>query len=110
MREITEQVEPASAAAYEMEINIIGIGMGVLKYVTSGDVRARERVAKDKADFERFKQQYDQLTEGLPGKQLGDELSVLYQAYTALGDTLMRNKAAQEALFAAIAGEFQKPG
>ena len=33
VREITEVEEPTSVAAYEMEINVIGTGVGVLKYL-----------------------------------------------------------------------------
>lgn len=45
IKEITEVEEPTSAAAYEMEINAIGTGMGVLKYLDTGDPRYRQRVA-----------------------------------------------------------------
>ena len=61
VREITEVAEPTSAAAYEMEINVIGTGLGVLKYLQTGDEIHRQRVAKDEADFERFKARYDHL-------------------------------------------------
>ncbi len=37
VREITEVEEPTSAGAYEMEINMIGTGLGVLKYLQTGD-------------------------------------------------------------------------
>ena len=63
VREITEVEEPASAAAYEMEINVIGTGVGVLKYLQTGDEILRQRVAKDEAGFERFKAQYDLLAQ-----------------------------------------------
>lgn len=36
-----------SAAAYEMEINTNGLGLGVLKYLQTGDQQFRERVEKD---------------------------------------------------------------
>ena len=58
VREITEVEEVTSAAAYEMEINVIGIGLGVLKYLQTGDDIHRQRVAKNEADFERFRAQY----------------------------------------------------
>ena len=89
VREITEVKEPTSAAAYEMEINVIGTGLGVLKYLQTGDEIHRQRVAKDEADFERFKARYDLLAETPKGKELGDRVSLLYQEYKALGYTLM---------------------
>ena len=36
--------EPTSAAAYEMEINVLGAGLGVLKYVSNGNPQHRARV------------------------------------------------------------------
>ena len=75
VREITEVEEPTSAAAYEMEINAIGTGLGVLKYLQTGDEIHRQRVAKDEADFERFKAQYDLLAETPRGKELGQKAS-----------------------------------
>ena len=60
MHEVAEVEEPTSAAAYEMEINVIGAGLGVLKYLDTGDPQYRDRVEKDEADFERFKARYDE--------------------------------------------------
>ena len=60
VREITEAT---SAAAYEMEINLIGSGMGVLQYLQTGDYIYRQRVLKDEADLERFEAQYHLLAE-----------------------------------------------
>ena len=108
VREITEVAEPASAAAYEMEINVIGTGSGVLKYLQTGDDIHRQRVAKDEADFERFKAQYDRLVKTPKGRQLGDRVSLLYQEYKALGDTLMDQADRREVLFATIGENFQE--
>ena len=63
MHEVAEVEEPNSAAAYEMEINVIGTGLGVLKYLDTGDPQYLARVEKDEADFYRFKARYDQLAE-----------------------------------------------
>ena len=60
VREITEHT---SAVAYEMKINLIGSGMGVLQYLPTGDYIYRQRVLKDEADFERFEAQYHRLAE-----------------------------------------------
>ena len=63
VRGITEVAEPTSAAAFEMEINLISTGMGVLQYLPTGDYIYRQRVAMDEADFERFEAQYHLLGE-----------------------------------------------
>ncbi len=108
VREITEVEEPTSAAAYEMEINVIGTGLGVLKYLQTGDEVHRQRVAKDEADFERFKAQYDLLAETPRGRKLGERVSLLYQEYKALGDTLMDQADQRETLFATIGENFEE--
>ena len=106
VREITEVEEPTSAAAYEMEINVIGTGLGVLKYLQTGDAIHRQRVAKDEADFERFKAQYDLLAETPRGRELGEQVGLLYQEYKALGDTLMDQADRRELLFATTGENF----
>ena len=108
VREITEVAEPTSAAAYEMEINVIGTGLGVVKYLQTGDEIHRRRVAKDEADFERFKAQYDLLAETTRGRELGEQLSRLYQEYKALGDTLMDQTDRRESLSRAIGQNFSE--
>ena len=108
VREITEVAEPTSAAAYEMEINVIGTGLGVLKYLQTGDAIHRQRVAKDEVDFERFKAQYDLLAETPRGREQGDRISLLYQQYKALGETLMDQADQQEVLFATIGENFKE--
>ena len=79
IREITEVIEPINAAANEMEINAIGTGLGVLKYLQTGDEIYRQRVARDEADFERFKAQYDLLAETPRGRELGYRVGLLYR-------------------------------
>jgi len=54
--------EPASAAAYEMEINVIGAGLGVQRYLATGDAEHRERVRNDEADFRRLRAKYELVT------------------------------------------------
>jgi PAS domain S-box-containing protein len=59
--EIARVEEPTSAAAYEMEINVIGSSMAVLRYVETGDPQYRRRVEKDRTNPDRFKRQYHRL-------------------------------------------------
>ena len=108
VREITEVEQPTSAAAYEMEINVIGTGLGVLKYLQTEDEIHRRRVANDEADFGRFKAQYDRLAETPRGRELGHRVSLLYQQYKALGDTLMDQADRQQVLSATIGENFQE--
>ncbi len=102
VREITEVAEPTSDAAYEMELTVIGTGTGVLNYLQTRDDVHRQRVVKDEADFERYKLQYDLLAETPRGKELGERVSLLYQEYKALGETLMNQADRREVLFTTL--------
>ena len=107
MHEVADVEEPTSAAAYEMEINVIGTGLGVLKYLDTGDPQYRDRVEKDEADFGRFKARYDQLAETPEGKELGIKIGALFQEFVQLGRDLMDKRDERETLFRSIAGNFR---
>ena len=107
MHEVADVEEPTSAAAYEMEINVIGTGLGVLKYLDTGDPQYRDRVEKDEADFHRFKVRYDQLAETAAGKELGNKVGVLFGEFVQLGRVLMDQRDERETLFRAIAENFE---
>ena len=107
VRALTELGQPTSAAAYEMEVNVSGTGMGVLKYLETGDPIHRQQVARDEAGFERYQAQYDRLAQTARGKELGDRVSILYREYQTLGDSLMDQTDDRQRLFAAFAGSFE---
>ena len=65
-------------------------------------------MAKDHADFERFKAEYDRLAETPREKEMGSQVGRLYQEYKSLGDGLMAKKDAEEVLFARITANFGK--
>lgn len=96
LEEITTVDEPANAAAYEMEINAIGTGLGVLNYLVTGDPRGRQRVEKDQADFERFKAQYSRVVKSPQEKESGEKIALLYQDFNALGKTLIEQRDTRE--------------
>ncbi len=108
LQTISEIEEPASAAAYEMEINAIGTGMGVLKYLDTGDARYRDRVAKDEGDFERFLAQYQQLADSVEERALGQKIARLYREYRNIGETLINKKDQQDRLATAVADTFEQ--
>jgi len=107
LAEITDVEEPTSAAAYEMEINMIGTGLATVNYLNTGEARFRQRVEKDRADFNKFKAQYDRAAGTQKEKELGDRIAVLYQEFTAAGDVLIKKRDGGEtALF--TTGEFER--
>ena len=93
---VTEVEEPTSAAAYEMEINVIGTGLGVFKYLETGDPQYRARVADDEADFDRYKSEYDRLSNDEQERALGIRIGALFDEYKALGESLMNARDAKD--------------
>lgn len=108
IHQLAEVEQPASGAAYEMEINLHGIGMGVLKYLDSRNPQDRKRVEKDQAAFEKFHAEYMRLAQTPPPKELGRRMAVLYQEFKALGNTLMDRRDQQGQMFAAVGKNFEK--
>lgn len=54
MSNILDRVQPLRAAAFELEINVNGTALGVVKYLHHVDPRFRDRFVKDGNDFRRF--------------------------------------------------------
>src|SRR5437667_8712755 len=52
--------EPATAATYEMAVNVITTRASVLHYADSGDPDERERVSDMMGEFTRYKLRFDQ--------------------------------------------------
>lgn len=85
LAQVTQVAEPITAAAYEMEINILGAALGLMQYLGTGLPQHRQRVEKDTADFLRFKAQYDRLATTPPARHMGARIATLHAAFTALG-------------------------
>ncbi len=92
LREVTEVEQPTSAAAYEMEISMLGGMLGLVNYLRTGEALYRERVENYRAGFQHFKAQFDRLAETERGKALGNKLAALHREFTALGETLMKRR------------------
>ena len=103
---ITGVEEPRNAATYEMEINTIGMALGVMKYLETGEPQHRARVEKDLADFARFKARYDRLASTPPARALGERIDALHQEFQRLGYTLMHTRDEQETRSVALARHF----
>jgi len=84
--------EPKNAAAHELEINVLGTGLGVWKYLSTGAPEHRARVEKDKADYRRFRASYAELATTEAERDLGARLDALYEPYAALCSTLMETR------------------
>ncbi len=94
--------EPTSAAAYEMEINAIGAGLGVVSYVARPTADFRRRVDRDRSDYARFRGAYEQLDRSQEALGLSRSLDATYGEYEDLGTALMDRRDSQDALLARL--------
>ena len=58
--------EPTSAAAHEMQLRIVGMSVGVGRYLIIGDPAGRSRVERDSTGFERSFATYNELVASDP--------------------------------------------
>lgn len=94
---IVEKELPASAAAYELEINTVEIGLAVLKYLETGNPIYREKVQKDAGDFNRFKDQFLAASSGEARQVAEDGLNKTFLDFLRSGHTLMDRRDQQHA-------------
>lgn len=105
---IADMEEPESAAAYEMEINILGAGLAVKKYLFGGDAAQHDRLAKDEADFDRFHAEYVRLADGEVEQELAREIAILNRRYREFGRELMRLRDRRDTLHAELAADVEE--
>lgn len=91
--------EPLILAAYEMEINMNGIGLAVLKYISTRNPRYRKWALKDIDDFAEFHEAYLKLVASSEERALDAKLTLLYREFEVLAKRLMQRADDQEALF-----------
>lgn len=92
LEQILEVEEPISAAAYEMEINVLGAGLGVSSYLSTGDPQHRVRVHKDETDFRRFRADYEHLSVTAREKELGAQIDTHSEPFFRLGAALLDSR------------------
>lgn len=105
---ITDEEEPKSAAAYEMEIHAIGAELGVLNYLFSTDSKLRDYMGKEDRAFKRYHTDFVQLTKMPKEKTLGAEIAQIYEELRPVGESLMYARDYQKDLFLDISSNFNK--
>jgi signal transduction histidine kinase len=107
VQELAEVQEPASAAAYEMEINVNGMGLAVLRYLDSGNPRYHAWVREDIVDFARFHARYTALSKSPEEAALANELGEHYRKFKALSISLMQVQDTRRHVFNRIEARMQ---
>lgn len=100
--------EPTAAAAYEMEINVLGVGMGVLRYLETPEPENRQRVEKDEADFRQFHTQYTELARTPQAKGLATRVEGMYATFSDLGASLITARDREETLITTVTGNVER--
>ena len=98
LAELTTVEQPLSEAAHEMQINTVVTGLGVFKYLETGNRRYLRRVRDDRADFERFDAQYQRLATTPTERRLANRVAVLFDRFVAVGERMIATKGAQRRL------------
>lgn len=93
---------PLNAAAYELELNVNGMGLAVLKYLATRRPEYRAWAEKDEKDFAHYHATYLQLVRTEHERGLGQRIGELHEEFADLGHTLMSHADTQEKLYAAI--------
>lgn len=88
MRHLAEVKEPVKSATHEMEINVKGIAIGTLGYLSAPTAAFRELVENNQADFEEFHARYLSLSTTQEEREFGEAIRRLYDRFKARGQEL----------------------
>lgn len=99
---------PFNSAAYEMEVNVNGIGFAVLNYLATANPQYRSWVSEDHIDFGNYHTTYMGLTRTAREKELGERVGVLYAEFKAMGDGLMQKRDQQEVRFGEVSTNIEE--
>lgn len=105
-KNVAEIDEPLSAAAYEIEINIIETALGVMKYLETGDEIERERIKNNEIGFNLYLAKYKSLTQTQQTRDLSKQIGELYKEFNSLGKSMMQNRDTQNLLFIQVADHY----
>ena len=84
LNEIVNVASPISTAAYEMEINLIGTGFGLLGYLEDRDPEHLDRIKEDRKDFKEFQNIHSTLSTTIKSKELSVQINERFKRYTQL--------------------------
>ena len=108
LSEIIQVKEPKNVAAFEMEINLIGTGSGVLGYLHDRDPEHLERVDGDVEDFQEFLEKYKELVGAGKGKDLGVKIEKKFKKFKEIGARLLKIEDEQHQRMGALLSGYEK--
>jgi two-component sensor histidine kinase len=108
VHELAVEEQPFNAAAYEMEVNVNGIGFAVMKYLATREPKYRALVDEDHDDFNKYHATYVRLAKTERERELARQVSMLYAEYNVFGYSLMRTRDRQEAQFTNVSTNLER--
>jgi signal transduction histidine kinase len=108
MRHLADVQEPVKSATHELEINVKGIAIGTLGYLSTPNPMFRELVANNEADFERFHAEYFRLATTEQEKELGERIGRLYRQFKDQSRELKTRRDQQGRAFAEIVAKLEQ--
>ncbi len=91
-QESRTQQELALNSSYEMEINIVESGLGVIKYLRKAEPEFRDDFAHDSADFEQYFQTYKSSASSDEHRELVAQIDALHTEFEDRSKALMAAK------------------
>lgn len=101
---VTEIAHPRTVAAYEMEINTIGTGLAVAKYLHQPDPTHIARIQEDSDEFTAFLKDYQALATSERERSLLAELGDHYDEFHMLGLDLVAGRDRQQEVIRSLSG------
>ena len=92
LEDVTAVQQPLAEAGYELEVNATGSGLGVLRYLETGDRRYLGRVRDERADLARSHARYARLARTPDERRLAARLATLFDRFTAVGDSAIASE------------------
>jgi len=98
VRSLADVHEPVKSATHEMEINVKGVALGTMSYLSAPTPMFRELVADNETDFLRFHADYERLATTPRERELARAIGALFRRFRAAGQELktLRDDQAQD--------------
>lgn len=89
LHKIVDNSNPTSDAAFEMEINLIGTGFGLLGYLEDRDQGHLDRINEDISEFRQYHKIHNDLSKTLKSKELSVQINDQFKRFTKLADKII---------------------
>lgn len=104
--EITDVEHKTSVTAYEMQLNVAGVGTALLKYLNQYDTLQLQHILKYKTQFHLFQSEYERLPQTQKIKDLGNKVDSAYAKFYNHTNEIIKKHQYQSHLLDSVNGLF----